>query len=232
MSQPNTNDEEAQQAPACFGAPSCYATDSKICQACVAYGKCGDEVTHSLVRIKNIINVDDLLHKHNQALSKQRAERLQAEKKVSASSAPDIEKPMRATPKSVERTSKVEKIVFEIDEKTSELIEALPVKARPFAAQLCKSGLVTKIKKEIKDGVNSLESTGPKWLSTALANLIDGGFSHAGLRAVFVEELKWTENTAASHVSLAVKLFTMFEIAIKDGQSIVVNPELLKQTKD
>lgn len=227
MSKPNTESAEAQQAPGCFGAPSCFASNGKVCQACVAYKQCGEEVTHTLERIKGIVNVEDLMHKHNQALAKARNE-----KKEATSSTPDIEKPLRPMPKQVERISKIEKITYEIDEKTESLIMTLPVKARSFATQLCKAGLIAQIKADLKSGGNPLEKTGPKWLSAALTKLIQGGFDRAELRAAFIERLQWSNETAASHVSLAVKLFTMFDIAIEDGGRIVPNPTLLEENSN
>lgn len=224
MSKPNADSAEAQQAPACFGAPSCYASNSKICEGCVAYKQCGQEVTATLERIKGIVNVEDMLHKHNQALAKARNER---KEKKAEETKPDLEKPMRPMPKQVERASKVEKIVYEIDERTETLIMALPVKARTFATQLCKAGLIAQIKANLKTGGNPLEKTGPKWLSVALVKLIDGGFDRAGLRVTFTEQLQWSNETAASHVSLAIKLFTMFDIAIEEDARIVANPTLL-----
>ena len=226
MSQPEFNTAQAVQAPACFGSPSCYAGDSKICQSCGAIGECSEEVKNTLVRIKNVINVDDLLHKHTQALDKARAKR-EAEKPTAVEK---LTKPERPMPKAVERTSKVEKITYEIDEATEALIGTLPVKAQPFAVQLCKSGMVARIKKDLKDGLNPLEKTGPKFLALALKVLIEGGFSKAGLRGQYIKEFGWSENTAASHVSLVVKLFTMFEIATETADGFEVNPDLLIET--
>lgn len=229
MSQPNMNTAEAQQAPACFGAPSCYASDSKICKACHAYSTCGDEVTKTLVRIKNVINVDDLLHKHTQALDKARATR-KAKDKSETHEEDKLVKPARPMPKEVERKSKVEPITFEIDEKTNSLIGTLPVKAQPFAVQLCKTGMIARIKKDLKDGLNPLEKTGPKFLCLALTALIEGGFTKAELRGRYISEFSWGENTAASHVSLVVKLFSMFEIATETDSKFVANPTLLDHT--
>lgn len=224
------NTAEAQQAPACFGAPSCYASDSKICQACNAYSTCGNEVTETLVRIKNVINVDDLLHKHTQALDKARATRRAKERTEEVKHEDELVKPARPMPSTVERKSKVEKITYEIDEETNALIGTLPVKAQPFAVQLCKTGMVDRIKKDIKDGLNPLEKTGPKFLCFALTALLNGGFTKAELRTQYIAEFSWTENTAASHVSLVVKLFGMFEIATESDNKFVVNPKLLDQT--
>lgn len=220
------NTADAQQAPACFGSPSCYAGDSKICNACVAYETCGVEVTKTLERIKGVINVDDLLHKHTQALAKARdkkAKHFQAQREDA------LIKPERPMPKEVERTSKVEKITYEVDEATQALICTLPVKAQPFATQLCKTGLVERIKKDLNAGLNPLEKTGPKFLCIALKELIKGGFTKAELRAVYVAELGWSENSCASHVSLVVKLFGMFEIAVESDSKFVANPTLLQQ---
>lgn len=228
MSQPEFNTAQAVQAPACFGSPSCYAGDSKICQACDATSECGEEVKNTLVRIKNVINVDDLLHKHTQALEKARAKREAERPPLTAAEV--LSKPERPMPKAVERTSKVEKITYEIDEATEALIGTLPVKAQPFAVQLCKSGMVARIKKDVKEGLNPLEKTGPKFLALALKVLIEGGFSKAGLRGQFIKEFGWSENTAASHVSLVVKLFTMFEIATETADGFEIFPDLLNET--
>lgn len=224
MSQPELSTTIAQGAPGCFGSPSCFAQDSKICTKCPAHQTCGVEVLNTLERIKSIVNVSDLIHKHKQALTKARQERKERFKGESAPA-----KPPRPMPKSVERTSKIEKITYEIDEETQSLIGTLPVKAQSFATQLCKTGLVQRIKKDLKQGENPLAKTGPKFLSLTLTSLINGGFTKSELRSKFIEEFNWTDNTAASHVSLAVKLLVMFEIAVESGSNIVVNPKLLDQ---
>ncbi len=227
MSQPDFRTLESERAPACFGSPSCYAMNSKICSACGAHAECGEEVKNTLVRIKSVINIDDLLHKHNQAMEKARLCR-----EISKKEAPlvTLKKPQRRMPKSVERKSKVEKMTYEINDATQALIEILPVKAQPFAVQLCRSGMIARIKNEIKTGSNPLEKMGPKFLALALKMLIEEGFSKSGLRGQYVKAFQWTESTAASHVSLTVKLFIMFEIAIETADGFVVNPKLLSET--
>ena len=224
MSLPEQVSATAKQAPGCFGSPSCHSQDSRVCQQCPAFNECGGEVLNTLERIKGIVNISDLLHQHRAAQAKARQER-----KSPVKDEGEPQKPPRPMPKVVERTSKVEKITYEIDEKTQSLIGSLPVKAQSFATQLCKTGLIKRIKKDLSAGINPLSKTGPKFLSVAITELIDGGFTRSELRAKFITEFNWTDSTSASHVSLVIKLLVMFEIAVENDAKIVANPKLLDQ---
>lgn len=227
MSKPNIETLQAHQSPGCFGSPSCYASNSNFCQTCEGFNECGEESLNTLKRIKEVVNVDDLLHKHNQALAKQRVENKKRLKALKTEP-PKMERP---TPKSVERTAKKEVVEFSIDEKTAELIGELPVKARPFAISLCRKGLVDRIKKDLVRNVNPLSGCGPVFLSIAIESLIAGGFTKSELREIYMKDRGWTENTAASHVSLVVKLFLMFDIAIENNQKFTASPTLLCENK-
>jgi hypothetical protein len=223
MSKPNIETLQAQQSPGCFGSPSCFASDSDFCKACVGYDDCGEESFKTLNRIKDVINVEDLFRKHTIAMAKAKEDRLNAEKALRPSKTP------RKTPTKIERKTKVEKVELVLDEKTAELIDALPVKLKPYAINLHKNGLIDRIKKDLVRNVNplALSKSSPAFLSLAIDALIKGGFTKAELKSIYMQERGWTESTAGSHVSLVVSLFVAFDIAVERNQKFTASPTLL-----
>ena len=222
---PSIDSPNAHRSPACFGSPSCFAGDSKACQSCVGYSECGEAVKETLIRIRGVTDIEDLLHRHKQALEK--ARKKNAEKELSNPKS-DLVKPPRPMPKQIQRTSKVEKITYEINEETKELIGHLPVKAQPFAIRLCEDGMIDKIKDGLKTKTNPMKG-GAKFLYLAVSMLIEGGFSKSELKNKYIETLGWSENTASSHVSLAVGLFQMFEVTNISNGRVVANPALMSE---
>lgn len=193
---------EKNTALGCFGSPTCHASDSLVCKACAVYDECGTESLKTIERIREIVNVDGLLRDHKQARLKNLAESDSIDK-------PAVKKPIESPALVVVEA----KVTYDIDEERQKLIVTLPVKAQSFALTLCKSGLLDRIKESMPLGLNPLEKCGPKWLSIALSMLMNGGFKRSELKAQLMAKLEWTESSAASHTSLAVKLFETFEIA-------------------
>lgn len=128
----------------------------------------------------------------------------------------------------VPRKTKVEKVEFKLTDDQNTLIAELPVKAQSFAVQLCKTGLVDRIKKDLTDGVNPLEKTGPKWLAILIEMLIKGGVTRAQLKSEYMSRLEWSDGTAGSHTSLAFKIFQAFEIAVESESKLIANPKLFE----
>lgn len=204
------------KAPACFAAASVFAHDSEVCRRCQAFGSCADASLQTLEKIKGIINVQDLLKRHEKA------------RKASQTA-----KPTQATPtcsplpqKQVERKTQVAQVKFDISVNDDEVIATLPTKPKALAISLCKAGLIDKARKELASGINPFAERGPGFLRVAFSLLIKQGFTRKALREALQDQLGWTESTAMSHASIAVALLAAFNITQEIDGLVVLNPAL------
>ncbi|MGS9896518.1 hypothetical protein [Acinetobacter baumannii] len=227
MTHENESKKAALNAPACFGAVSCFSSDSAVCKECPAFEQCIPAVSETLNRIKGVINVEDYLKKHEKA-KREVKERIEARMKQEKIEQAAERREMPMPKMKVARKTKVEKVEFKLSDDQNALIAELPVKAQSFAVQLCKTGLVDRIKKDLTAGVNPLEKTGPKWLAILVELLIKGGVTRAELKSEYMKRLEWSDGTAGSHTSLAFKIFPAFKIAIESESKLVANPQLFE----
>lgn len=216
-------------APGCFGAASVFSHDSTICQECPAFQECAAAALQRLESIKQIVNVSDLLAKHQKAQIGQRKIRA-ARRQEAVEQAPKpvqgtTQKPVITEP--VERTTPVAKVTFEIDHDTQQVIARIPnQKAAQQAIVLCKANKIEIAKESLTNGLNPFDDTGPKYLQVACQMLLADGFTRATLREELKERLEWSDTTAASHVSIAVGLLPAFDIAKVVGDLFVLSPSI------
>ena len=103
------------------------------------------------------------------------------------------------------------------------VIATLPVKARPVAFSFCKSGMLTRIKKDLHEGRNALVKTGPGWLRVAIDRLLAGGFVRSELREAMRQELNWEDSSAGPHTSMTIAMFLAFGIVQEvEGRFVLV----------
>lgn len=223
MNQQNIDIVTIDQAPACFGAISCFARDSVHCQKCAAFERCEEQSYQTLLEIRKVVNVDDLLKKHAKARLAQEAKRDKMRAEMNAKAKQTAYTKPKA-PQIVERATKQEKVVFEITEKDEAIIVSLPIKAQPFALTLLKSGMMHDIKYGLKEGRNAIEAKKPTWLARTVDLLVAGGFTRAELKAHLMTELSWSDNSAGAHVSLAIGILCGFGAAQEESGRIVPVP--------
>ncbi|WKZ86249.1 hypothetical protein N5B55_04685 [Ralstonia pickettii] len=216
-------------APACFAAASVFSHDSIVCRACASFGECSSASVKTLEAIRQTINVEDLLRRHENArrrLAKQPVAQAQEPKLEAAQATPDDEdevvpamqpaKPVLPAP--VERKTKVEKVALEVTATDEEILRGLPVKAREHAERFCRAGLIDAMRKDLQAGRNTFAQSKPEFMRVVCDCLIAGGASRSALRAALMQRLSWSEGTASSHVSMAVPILLRFNIAVeKDG---------------
>ncbi|WP_151708880.1 hypothetical protein [Acinetobacter brisouii] len=219
---------EEQSAPGCFGSATCHSRDSDVCKACQINERCSEEVIKTLERIRGVVNVSDLLRDHTAAMNKAKAMKSSTSSTTEPKNEQPSIKPTRPTPTTAARKTKVENATIEIDEDSQSIIATLPVKAQSFAVSLCRSGAMASIKRSISKGKNPLSNTTLKWLSLAIDRLIQGGFTRSSLKNDFVTQFEWKEGTAGSYVSILVSIFICFEVAIEQGETLIINPNLSK----
>jgi hypothetical protein len=221
-----------QKAAGCFGAASVYSTDSTVCQACPAFAACGVKALETLESIRDFVDVRDLLKKHAAA-------RLKVQQRLSP---PGLAKPLEPSPirvaqpapvtEPIERKTASAKVDLPISDADQAVIQSLSksVKAKEAAVSLCKAGKVDEMRAGLPLQRNPFATEGPKYLRVACDMLMRGGFTKASLRHKMIEQLGWTNDTAASHVAVGVALLYAFGIAIPDTSgAFTMNPALYDQ---
>jgi len=214
------------KAPGCYGAASVYSTDSSVCKGCTAYQECGSASLETLEAIRATVDVRDLLKKHAAARAKAAP--------AAAPSTPIEKRPIpvsqpRVIDKPIERKTTQEKVTFELTMEMSSTIERIAAqnkKAADQATTLCKMGRINDMRAMLPKGINPFVEGGPSFLRVVCKHLINGGFTRTGLRVAMAEELGWTEETAASHISQAIAILGAFRIVGKADDKIVLHPAL------
>lgn len=213
--------EKPINAPGCFAAASVFSHDSEVCRQCCVYDACAIASLKTLQAIRGIINVSDLLKRHERAKKAARQVIQAADEKAAASAPPGNNQP--PLPGAAERKTEIVKVKFVISEDEERVIATLPVKVRPIALSFCKSGMLNRIKKELRDGRNALVETGPGWLRVAIDRLLAGGVVRSELREAMRRELGWEDSAAGPHTSMAIAFFLAFGVAQEiEGRLVLV----------
>lgn len=221
-------DIEEQKAPGCFGAASVFSVDSKACQACVAFDKCGIASVATLEAIRGMIDVSDILARH--AASRKKAQnRIDESKRLALLVSTPIPKKQPVAQAQTVRNTKLEKVVFELSVSEKRNIAKIGAneKIKSMALILCKNNKFTQLAADLRKGVNTFAVTGPSFLRVACTMLISGGFTRAVLVDALMKELEWSESTASSHASIAASLlyaFGIIKVSETNTGQFITNP--------
>lgn len=212
--------EKPTNAPGCFAAASVFTHDSDVCRQCCAFDACAAAALDTLEKIRGVIDVSDLLKRHDKVKQAARKIIKSNDEKAAAALPPGNNKPPLVP---AERKTEVVKITFDTSADEENVIATLPVKARPIALSICKTGMLSRIKKDLREGRNALVESGPGWLRVAIDRLLAGGFVRSELREAMRQELGWEDSSAAPHTSMAVALFAAFGIIQEtEGRFVLV----------
>lgn len=204
-----------KRAPGCFGSPSVFSNDSKVCNTCDAFGSCRSASIETLQTIRQVINIEDLLALHSST-------RVKVAKRIARPAPP--EKPAMSF-KPVKRQTTVAKVHFEISDDLKSLIAVMQnKKAQAVSVLLCKTGKFSEIVDALKHGKNPL--TTPNYFRVACDMLISGGFTRESLKSQLMDELGWLEGSAAPHVSILVATLTGLKVAIEKSGHFSLNPDM------
>jgi len=210
----------SQNFPGCFAAASVFSHDSEACKVCHAFAACSEESLLTLAKIRHIINVDDLLKRHEKARRSSQRQIKAADDEAKSKLPPgNIQSPLTNP---VVRKTEVAKVHFEVLPDQQEIIATLPLKSQKVALSLVKSGFIDRIRKDLQEGRNTFATAGPAFVREALSMLLNGGFTRAGLKDHLVKALDWNEATAASHVSQVTSILLNFRIAKEANGQITV----------
>jgi hypothetical protein len=213
----NASDGRQILAPGCFGAASVFAVDGKVCQDCPAYAACKDASWATLQAIRDRVNVNDLLKRHEKARAAACPPESVATPAVPASQPKPVAKP-------IERTTRVVKVSFDLSGDQSTLIMKIAnTKAQAMAVSLCKANLITGLRDKLHEGNNPFAEIGEwKHMRIACELLLTGGFTRAELLARLMADLGWTEGTARSQMAQAMAILQTFGIVRLDGDRFVL----------
>lgn len=223
-------------APACFAAASVFSHDSDVCRACGTFDECSSASVKTLEAIRQVINVEDLLRRHENA---RRRLTKSTPAPVAQAVTPAIEpcqaaadqevvpaQPAAATPPKVERKTAVEKVALVVSAADEAALAELPVKAREHAERFCRAGLIDAMRTDLQAGRNTFAQLKPEFMRVVCDCLIAGGASKRDIKASLMQQLGWSEGTASSHVSMAVPILLRFNIATESAGRIVLNPSV------
>lgn len=203
--------EKPVDAPACFAAATVFSRDSEICRGCSAFEECAGASLETLQRIQQIVDVSDLLKRH--AIVRKREVKPVEKDDVTVGT------PISA----VQRKTNVERVTMTIKEADEQVLACIQSKKpKEIVLQMAKSGSLDLMREGLKKGENGLAKTGPSFMREAVYALLDGGFTKLQLRDLFVNRLNWTENTAASHVSIAVAILKSFKLVREESGRFVL----------
>lgn len=208
--------------PGCYGAASVFSHDSGTCQGCPHFQPCASLSLERLQTISGTINVSDLLKKHERAQAIARPERAQRHQ---SDETRDLRIVQRAAPiEPPQRKTQIEKVTFEINGETQELIANITnKKAQAHALILCKGQDLQDLIERFGAGENPMPAT-PKWLHQVGEELLAGKINRQNLKVNLAQQQQWGDTTAGSHVSIAWAMFVGLGIAVEQEGAMVLSP--------
>ena len=230
--------------PGCFGAASVFSHDSHICRQCECFAACSSKSLETLWQIGGLVDVTDILKRHEEAKRRLGKHFLDAGAKVVEQPVPEPKGAPSAEPKGcksepaaapaeptiktpVERKTPLEKVVFGISAEDQAIIDGIAQKkAREAATKLCSQGLMHKLVAELKEGRNALSTRAPAYQVIAVDGLLAGGFSKSELKELYVDNTNMNESAAASHTNIAMPMLVAFGIAQENAGRYILNPAL------
>lgn len=209
-------------APGCFAAASVFSHDSEVCAKCCAFDACASASLETLEQIRNIVNVADLLKRHEKAKRAARQKIKEADEALAAAMPPgNIQQPLVGA---VDRKTEVATVKFDVSPDHERVIATLQSKLQKITVSLCKKGYIDGAIESVKKGRVTLSESAPPWFRLALTSLLSGGFSRSQLKQQMASELGWQDSTTGPHASMAVILFKAFGIAQEIEERIVLTP--------
>ncbi|TSP13994.1 hypothetical protein [Cupriavidus campinensis] len=207
-----------EKAPGCFGAASVFSHDSKVCRACLAFEGCGQASIATLERIQSMMDVRDLLKRHEKAKAKFEAEHAAAPVPPAAEGEGLPERQEREVP--VERKTRMTAVNIEVDEESQTVIARIGnKKARDQAIALCKANMIDHMRAALASNENPFAERGPGFLRVFCDLLLCGPFTRSQYRERLKADLSWSDGSANSHCAIAQALMTTFGFAAMSGET-------------
>lgn len=191
---------------------------------CPSFTECADVSLTRLQSMSERIDVSDLIKKHTRAQAYARPDRAQRHQSDETRDTRVIQRAQPIEP--IQRKTRLETVTFEIDPDTQSAIALIGnKKASAQAVLLCKSLTVDMALKDLNAGTNPFAPT-PRWLHIVGNMLCPSSepVTKNAIKAEFMQQLGWKDQTAASHVSIAVSLITGLGIAVEQDGQFILSP--------
>lgn len=215
-------------SPACFAAASIFNLDSNVCEKCMAFTECGVASAETLEKIKHLINVDDLMRRHEAARKAGLIRLAASDAKIAAETPPGNGLiPLPLVP--IVRKTAVVKIKFDPTGEEVDVIAKMSKTVQKMATVMVKSNQIEDVKTALKAGVNFYAEQGYEWMRVAIDMLMnEGGFTRSTLRQRLEKDLSWSNATAAAYVGYVVTITVAFKITCEKKGHISLIPTISK----
>lgn len=120
-----------------------------------------------------------------------------------------------------------DRVKVDLSDRQKDLLATLPVKVADKLRPMLKGGLAERLMPELKRGINPFPRKTQPYVADAVDMLLKDGFTRASLREFYIDHYKWSKETAFSRVSIVVGLVFALEIAIENGDRLVLAPSII-----
>jgi len=182
----------------CFGIPSIFSFESRVCGKCKEFVECQKESEITLRRLPEGKAIHRLLVLHENFRRKQGG--------------------LDPLPIVAQRA--------QLSPDQESVIRDLPKKTGAYLRKLMIRGKDVEIREAAHRGENPFEVEGHRPYHLAFDALLSGGFTKPYLRAAFIEGLGWSESASFSQVSIIWKLFPALGVAEESGCALVASPNV------
>ena len=202
--------------PGCFGSPSVFSVDSNICRNCASGAACQPKAHETLERIKNSVDVRDLIARHEKIKSA-----VQARNPRPHPGNPVTWRDLPAqNTKQVARSTERVKTEYEISPLEMALLEKCPDSVQKVAIDLLKKGYKTNFVAALKQHKNPFAGYSLNFIEIAGDLLLNGVFTRDDYMQRLQRITKAQEASCRSKVSIGVAVLkALMLIEPVDGTS-------------
>lgn len=186
--------------PGCFGSPSVFSVDSAVCRSCSSGAECQPKAHETLERIKNSVDVRDLLVRHE---------------KIKAAVAAKNPRPHPGNPiswrelsikddKPVARSTERVKTEYEVSEVEMALLSKCPESVQKVAIDIVKKGYKVNFVAALNQRKNPFAGYSLNFIEIAGDLLLQGSFSREDYTERLQRITKAQEASCRSKVSIGI----------------------------
>jgi len=194
--------------PGCFGAPSVFSFNSRVCGKCGQSDEC-QKAAHAALLAAPVHLVGNLLREHEEYCRRK------------ATTAPEGSVLATTLPAPVQKQRKA--VRFPITDVQEELLRSLPKKVGDYLRKLMVRGIDREVLEAAGVGKNAFSVAKHRPYALALNMLFEGGMTKQMLRVAFCEELGWSDVASYPQVSMIWHLFPAMGLAEEQGCSLIAS---------
>lgn len=208
----------SEKAPACFGAASIFTRDSEVCKACPHFNECEAEAMRVLLKLRSIVNVEDIIKGHEKARKRAGIQN------VTQSLAESTEVAIQPLER---RTKEVSVKGFTINKKDEAALLVLKKNPKILALKLLQSGVMERMRQDLKAGINTFEGKSAKLFYMPIHLMLTRkSITSKDLRDAYMEYYNWSEGTAFSQSSIVLQVLVAFGFfQVLEDKTIILGKE-------